>query len=104
MLTGTNISFLKKRREYFGQEIENEHIYPDEAKVKVIKKFQRPNDKRGIHYFLKLTGLTGYFHKFVRNYFEIARSLSNMLNKNESFSSSQQEVFTTLPIHIQKQY
>lgn len=74
--------FLKERIEFLGFIIEDGKVQPCEAKTYAIRKFPEPTTCRQLQSFL---GLTGYFRKFIPSHAIIAKPLSDMLKKNQSF-------------------
>ena len=89
---------------FLGHVISREGIQPDSSKVKAITEWEVPKSVTEIRSFL---GLAGYYRRFVRNFSIIARSLTNLLKKDQQFvwDGSCQESFeelkrrlTTFPI------
>lgn len=81
-------SFLKNRIEFLGHEVENGKIWPGKEKTKAVRKFPLPKDVKGIQSFL---GLTNYYRKFIPNYAQIARPLTELLKKGNEFRITQKE-------------
>lgn len=80
---------------YLGYEISSSGIRPNESKIIAVRDFPIPCNVHEVRQFL---GLAGYFRKFVRNFGEIARPLTNLLKKGVEFSWSEVEsqAFTLL--------
>jgi len=76
MINWRKCSFLKRRVEFLGHIIENEHVYPSERKIEAVKKFPEPSNTKQLQSFL---GLSGYFRKFVPRYLTIARPYGHLL-------------------------
>jgi len=88
-------SFLTKKIEFLGHEIEQSQIRPAKSKINVVVHFPEPSTKQQVASFL---GLTGYFRKFVHNYARIARPLSDLLKDGKSFcmGPEQRQAIATL--------
>ena len=54
----------------------------EKLKVEAIEKIPPPRDIKGIRSFL---GHAGFYRKFIRNFFKIARPLTNLLQKYVCF-------------------
>ena len=50
-------------------------ITPDPTKIEAVRDYPVPNDLRSVRTFL---GLTGYYHRFIKNYATIAEPLIEM--------------------------
>jgi len=66
-----------------GHKISSKGIEVDKAKVDVIEKLPPPTNMKGIRSFL---GHTGFYRRFIKDFSRIAKSLSNLLNKDTSFN------------------
>ena len=66
--------------EYLGHIVSHEGVKADPNKIKARKEWRIPTTLRHIQGFL---GLTGYYHKFVKNYGIIATPLTTLLKKDE---------------------
>ena len=80
--------------EYLGYVVSNEGVSIDKMKVKVVLEWLTPKSIKGLRGFL---GLTGYYHKFIKDYEKIAKLLSDLL-KEEAFrwNAEAQKVFNQL--------
>lgn len=63
--------------------ISSKCIEVDKAKVDVIEKLSPPSNVKGTWSFL---GHVGFYMRFIKEYSKIAKPLSNLLNKNKSFT------------------
>jgi len=68
--------------EYLGHIVSHEGVKVDPRKIKAIKEWKTPTSIKHLQGFL---GLTGYYHKFVKNYGRIATPITTIL-KNDAFS------------------
>ncbi|KAG5327796.1 POL3 protein, partial [Pseudoatta argentina] len=87
--------FLRNQIEYLGYIVENGSVRPSEHKTRVVINFPTPTNAKQVQSFL---GLTGYFRKFIPEYSEIARPLSDLL-KNDAmfrFDDEQKNAFQKL--------
>lgn len=75
--------FLKKEVQYLGYIISDQGITLSPHHTEAIEKFPLPKNVLEVKRFL---GLTGYFRKFIRDYAEKARPLSNLLKKSSMFN------------------
>ena len=90
----------------FGHKVSSKGLEVDQAKVEVIEKLPPPLNVKGIRSFL---GHAGFYRRFIKDFTKIAKSLSNLLNKDKSFEfddscmlafNSLKESLTTAPIII----
>ena len=64
---------------YLGHVVGNGEVRPEESKVQAVQCFPTPATKKQMRAFL---GLTGYYHKFIPGYTEIAAPLTDLTKKN----------------------
>jgi hypothetical protein len=57
-------------------------IEVDKAKIEVIEQLPPPTNVKGIHSFL---GHAGFYRRFIKNFFQIARPLTSLLAKDAPF-------------------
>ncbi|GFY15112.1 retrovirus-related Pol polyprotein from transposon 297 [Trichonephila clavipes] len=78
-----------------GHVVENGTIKPSSAKTLAVRKFPEPTTIKQDQSFL---GLTGYFRKYIKDYSTIAKPLSNLTRKENTFvfGTLQKEAFEKL--------
>ena len=86
---------MQEKVVYLGHQIDQHGLKTLQSKVDAVKMFPTPKTVDKVRSFL---GLTGYYHKFVKNYAFIAHPLSSLLKKNANFvwGPEQQKAFDTL--------
>lgn len=84
----TKCRFFDRSINYLGYEISVDGIRPNENKIIAVKDFPAPKNVHEVRQFL---GLAGYFRKFIKNFGEIARPLTNLLKKDSTFKWTEQE-------------
>lgn len=67
---------------YLGHIISNKGISLDLAKIKLIKEWSIPKNAREVRSFL---GLSWFYCKFIKNYYEIITSLTDLTRKDKQF-------------------
>ena len=77
--------FFKKHIQYLGHLISDEGIQPLPEKLESIGKMPIPQNAKQVKQFL---GLVGYYRKFVPNFSDITRPLTQLTRKNEGFNWS----------------
>lgn len=73
-------AFGKQELEYLGHIVTSNGVKVDQGKIQTVLTWPRSTDVSELRGFL---GLTGYYHKFVRNYGIIPRPLTNLLRKGQ---------------------
>ena len=71
--------FLRTEVAYLGHVIGRDGVKPNPEKIIAIKKFPKPTTVRGIRQFL---WLSGYYRRFIQDYAELAKPLSDLLKKD----------------------
>lgn len=71
--------FLRKSVEFLGHVITPDGIKPNPRKIEAIQKFPIPRTPKEIKSFL---GLIGYYRKFIKNFAQLTKPLTNCLKKN----------------------
>nr|GEV85792.1 reverse transcriptase domain-containing protein [Tanacetum cinerariifolium] len=94
-----NSHFMVKEGIVLGHKISKQGIKVDKAKVDVITKLPHPTTVKGIRSFL---GHAGFYHRFIQDFFKIARPMTRLLEKDTSFIFSQEciDAFQTLKIKL----
>ena len=87
--------FLREEIKFLGHIINENGVQPDQEKIEAVQKFEVPVNKKQIRQFL---GMSGFYRRFIKNYAEIAKVLSDLL-RNEikwEWSDKHQEAFDNL--------
>nr|GEU32988.1 putative reverse transcriptase domain-containing protein [Tanacetum cinerariifolium] len=65
------------------------------SKIEAVKNWKAPRTPSEVHSFL---GLTRYYHRFIKNFFKIAKPLTILTQKNKTYvwGEDQEEVFQIL--------
>lgn len=74
-------SFGSSKTEYLGHIISEDGVAADGAKIQAMVEWPEPQNIKQLRGFLELTG---YYHKFVKDYGLVARSLTTQL-RNKQF-------------------
>jgi hypothetical protein len=77
-----NVLLAASEVEYLGHIVGKVGVRVDPKKIEAMQDWPRPKTLKILHGFL---GLTGYYHKFVKNYGKIVAPLTALL-KNNSFT------------------
>lgn len=91
--------FLRKEVIYLGHIITEKGVKPDPCKTNAVSMFPEPKNIKQIRQFL---GLVGFYRRFIPQFSQIAKPLSNLLKKNTRFlwTKHQTEAFTILKNQI----
>lgn len=73
--------FAKQEIAYLGHVISNKGVSTNASKITTVKNWPVPVNVKQVRRFL---GLTGYYRKFIKNYGNISRPLTDMLKKGVS--------------------
>ena len=87
-LKPSKCEFLVEQVLYLGHVITTNGTYPDPDKVRVIKEMTPPETVKQVRSFV---GMAGYYRKYIANFSEIARPLTNLTRKNARFSWGEEE-------------
>ena len=71
---------------FLGHFVDHSGIKMQPSKVEAVRKFAQPQTVRDVRSFL---GLASYYRKFVRNFADIARPISNLTKKETPFEWSE---------------
>jgi len=74
--------FLKKEVSYLGHIITEDGVQPDPKTTESVVNFPIPKNAKDVKSFL---GLAGYYRKFIRNFSQIAKPMTNLLKKDTKF-------------------
>src|ERR1051325_3921746 len=82
VLNWEKCNFMVTEGIVLGHKISSRGIEVDKAKIDVIETLPPPTNVKGIRSFL---GHAGFYRRFIKDFSKIAKPLSNLLNKDESF-------------------
>jgi hypothetical protein len=87
--------FLRKEVSYLGHIITEEGVQPDLKTTESVVNFPVPRNAKDVKSFL---GLAGYYRRFIKNFSQISKPLTNLLKKDADFNWSDlcREAFTRL--------
>jgi hypothetical protein len=74
--------FMVPEGTVLGHKISEKGIEVDKAKIEVIEQLMPPTNVKGIHSFL---GHVGFYRRFIQNFSQIARPLTDVLAKDAPF-------------------
>ena len=77
---------LRREVTYLARIISEKGLNPDPKKIKAVKEFSRLKNVKGVRQFL---GLAAYYRHFIKHFAKIAETLTNLLQKNEVFHSTE---------------
>ena len=75
-------SFLQDEVEFCGYTVSKDGIQCQESKLESIRNWPLPTGIKELRSFL---GLSNFYHRFIRNYAEVAQPLHSMLRKNSKW-------------------
>ena len=78
----TKCNFAQPSVKFLGHIVSKEGIKPDPNNIKVVRDFKTPTKVHDVQSWL---GLANYYRKFVKNFSEIAKPLTNLLKKGTPF-------------------
>jgi hypothetical protein len=95
----TKCSFAQRSIAYLGHVLSANGVATDPTKVQAILDWPVPTNTRQLRGFL---GLAGYYHKFVRNFGNLAHPLTQLLKKDTPFvwTTVHQSAFTALQLAL----
>ena len=73
---------LRREVTYLGHIISAEGLNPDPKKVEAVKDFPKLKNVKAVEQFL---GFSGYYRRFIKDFARIAKPLTKLLQKNETF-------------------
>ncbi|KAL2232526.1 UNVERIFIED_CONTAM: Retrovirus-related Pol polyprotein from transposon [Sesamum indicum] len=76
-------SFARESISFLGHIVEREIIRMDPKKVQAIEEWRLPSDAHNLRSFL---GLANYYRRFVKGYSAIARPLTDLMKKTETWN------------------
>ena len=86
--------FGRRSIDYLGHIISGSEVSMDPSKLQSIKEWPAPKNVRGVRGFL---GLTGYYRKFIKNYGQVAKPLTDFTKKDGfTWSEEAQTAFKQL--------
>ena len=74
--------FLRRKVNYLRHMLSEKGLSPDPTKVEAVKNFPQPEDVKNIRQFL---GLAGYYRRYIKNFAQIAKPLTKLLEKEMPF-------------------
>lgn len=82
-------SFIRTSVKYLGHIITGDGIQTDSDKIAAIRDMKSPRCKKHVQSFVQTCS---WYRKFVPNFSEIARPLTNLLKKNQEFQFGENEL------------
>uniref|UniRef100_L7LYP4 RNA-directed DNA polymerase n=1 Tax=Rhipicephalus pulchellus TaxID=72859 RepID=L7LYP4_RHIPC len=94
-LNSSKCRFGRRRITILGHIVDANGVQPDPEKVRAVKDFPVPKTAKDVRSFV---GLCSYFRRFIKNFAEIARPLTDLLKQDATFNwgPSQAAAFTEL--------
>ncbi|GKA42193.1 putative reverse transcriptase domain-containing protein [Tanacetum coccineum] len=68
--------------QFLGHLIDNQGLHVDPAKIEAVKNWESPTTPTEIRQFL---GLAGYYQRFIKDFSKIAKSLTELTQKNKKY-------------------
>ncbi|GJR74793.1 putative reverse transcriptase domain-containing protein [Tanacetum coccineum] len=87
--------FWIKMVQFLGHVIDSKGIHVDPAKIKAFKDWASPTTPTEICQFL---GLAGYYRRFIEGFSKIAKSLTDLTQKNKKFDWEEEQKLCDAPI------
>ena len=81
--------FLRTEVAYLGYIIGREGVRPNPDKIIAIKNFPTPKTAKAIRQFLELSG---YYRRFIKDYAQLAKPLTDLLKKEVEFAWGNEQV------------
>ncbi|GJT56984.1 reverse transcriptase domain-containing protein [Tanacetum coccineum] len=87
--------FWLREVQFLGHVINGDGIHVDSSKIEVVKNWKAPRTPTEVRSFL---GLVGYYRRFIKNFYKIAKSLTILTQKCKTFDwgEEQELAFQTL--------
>ena len=84
---------------YLGHMLNIKGVSPDPKKLEAVKEFPKPKNVKNIPQFLSLAG---FYRRFIKNFAQIAKLLSKLLQKDIVFkwTEKEEQAFSTLKEHL----
>ena len=91
--------FLRDKVCYLGHMLNIKGVSPDPRKLEAVREFPKPKNVKNIRQFL---GLAGFCRRFIKNFAQIAKPLSKLLQKDIEFrwTEKEEQAFFTLKEHL----
>ncbi|GJZ29004.1 putative reverse transcriptase domain-containing protein, partial [Tanacetum coccineum] len=81
-LTNAPAVFMDLMNRFLGHVIDSQEIHVDHAKIEVVKNWASPTTPTEVRQFL---GLAGYYRIFIKDFSKIAKSLTELTQKNKKY-------------------
>ena len=85
VLNWENCHFLVTEEIVLGHKVSKSGLEVDKSMVEAIEKFPPPISVKGVCSFL---GHTGFYRRFIKDFFKIARPICGLLEKEVKFDSN----------------
>ncbi|GJV29434.1 retrovirus-related pol polyprotein from transposon TNT 1-94 [Tanacetum coccineum] len=87
--------FWLREIQFPGHVINGDGIHVDPSKIEAVKNWEAPRTPSEVRSFL---GLAGYYHRFIENFYKIAKSLTILTQKSKMFDwgEEHERAFQTL--------